>query len=213
MHSRQQSVLFAKLCDDALRLREHSFADHMPAVLHEECSRRRFVDDMINQGQRLKYQHTDPHIIDEVKYLRMNKSQPLPPERICHEFETPTKFSSCRIDFDKLEFDEGEPSKENTMESTASPATNFSRFKTSMLVSPLIKRPQVRPFELSPTPQKSMLTPVSARMSSCNWANKHCSSLSEVQMQKLLQLFSEVGADAYEHTRSILQLYASKVIR
>jgi hypothetical protein len=59
---------------------------------------------MINHCQTLKYQHTDPHIIDEVKYLRLNRSMPLPPERISHEFETPTKFSSCRIDFDRLEF-------------------------------------------------------------------------------------------------------------
>lgn len=171
-------------------------------IIQNEVTRRRYLDDLTNQCQHLKYQHTDPHLLDEVKLLRLNKSMPLPPERICHEVETPTKFSSCRIDFDRLEFEDVETAKEPVGSNMHQEAhhTNFSKFRQSMLVSPLIKvrqQVQMNRIALSPITQKVAMTPVSARMSSYNWANTHCSQLAKDEKEKLLALFAEVGENTY----------------
>jgi hypothetical protein len=39
----------------ALQLRDHNITDHLVSVLQNECSRKRFVDDMINQCQKMKF--------------------------------------------------------------------------------------------------------------------------------------------------------------
>jgi hypothetical protein len=51
----QMEVPLEKVTQSALQLRDHNITDHLVSVLQNECSRKRFVDDMINQCQKMKF--------------------------------------------------------------------------------------------------------------------------------------------------------------
>lgn len=85
--------------------------------------------------------------------------------------------------------------KENTSKPVNIP-TNFDRFRPSM-VSPLIRRPQIRPFELSPIQSKMTMTPIKAKMSCLEWVNKATVGLGAADKQRLEEMFEEVMGTSY----------------